>query len=257
MSNDFKKDLGALKSAVDSVVEQGIDISQAVNDGKAVYDFDERKRQYYVNGLGRAVQAVRGADLSKIAELDIANKKAVDEINGLMPKLDVWDIEGIGKAVDKMIELSGSINFPEPEKKLFVVPRTVPPDIRADMVADLEEIDKCFKAGCYRSVVVLCGRVLETALHRKYYEVTGKDILEKNPGIGLGNLIGKLSDKKVILDPALKQQVHLINQVRVFSVHKKQEAFLPSMEQAHAIILYSIDVLGKIFQDGNKTGTYN
>ena len=82
---------------------------------------------------------------------------------------------------------------------------------------------------------------------RKYYEATGHDILEKNPGIGLGNLIKKLKDKNVNLDPALTNQIHLINQVRVFSVHKKKEIFHPSEQQTKAMILYTLDVLERIF----------
>ncbi len=80
-----------------------------------------------------------------------------------------------------------------------------------------------------------------------YYDATGVDILEKNPGIGLGNLIAKLREKNVNLDPALTQQIHLINNVRIFSVHKKQQAFMPSQGQANAIILYTVDVLGKMW----------
>ena len=70
----------------------------------------------------------------------------------------------------------------------------LPDDIRSEVTADISELSKCFSSGCYRSCIILCGRVLETVLHRKYYDATGHDILEKSPGIGLGNLIGKLKD---------------------------------------------------------------
>ncbi len=40
---------------------------------------------------------------------------------------------------------------------------------------------KCFEAEAFRACVVLCGRVLETALNRKYYEVTGADLMETSP----------------------------------------------------------------------------
>lgn len=123
----------------------------------------------------------------------------------------------------------------------------LPEDIKADVLADIREIEKCFNNGLYRSATILCGRVLETALHRKYYEATGNDALEKSPGIGLGNLIAKLKEKNIEIDPAITQQIHLINQVRIFTVHKKKEAFMPSKEQCHAIILYTIDVVGRMF----------
>jgi len=123
----------------------------------------------------------------------------------------------------------------------------IPADIKEDVEADLDEIQKCIQNKCYRSAVILCGRVLEAALHRKYYETTNTDLLEKAPGIGLGSLIAKLSDRGVKLDPGLMNQIHLVNQVRVFSVHKKQQAFKPSEQQAQAILLYTTDILEKLF----------
>jgi len=123
----------------------------------------------------------------------------------------------------------------------------LPADIKDEAEADIKEMKRCYAAGCYRSAVVLCGRLVETALHRKYYDATGNDILEKSPGIGLGNLIAKLNEKGVQLDPGVAQQVHLINQVRIFSVHKKQRAFYPSKAQANAIILFTLDTLEKLF----------
>ncbi len=123
----------------------------------------------------------------------------------------------------------------------------LPADIKDEAEADIKEMKRCYAAKCYRSAVVLCGRLIETALHRKYYDATGNDILEKSPGIGLGNLIAKLNEKGVQLDPGVAQQVHLINQVRIFSVHKKQRAFYPSKAQANAIILFTLDTLEKLF----------
>jgi len=103
-------------------------------------------------------------------------------------------------------------------------------------------------AQCYRSAIILCGRIMETALHRKYYDATGQDLLEKAPGTGLGNLIAKLADKGIKLDPGLPNQIHLINQVRVFSVHKKKDLFTPTKTQTEAIVLYTMDILERIFK---------
>ncbi|MBI4145993.1 DUF4145 domain-containing protein [Candidatus Woesearchaeota archaeon] len=124
----------------------------------------------------------------------------------------------------------------------------VPSDVQEAVNADLQEVERCLHAECYRSAVILCGRVLETALHRKYFDATGQDLLEKAPGTGLGNLIAKLAEKGVQLDPGLPNQIHLINQVRVFSVHTKQQAFVPSKMQTEAIVLYTLDVLEKLFK---------
>jgi hypothetical protein len=150
--------------------------------------------------------------------------------------------------IERMAEFAASMKEPEVSKEMKLRPPQLPADIRGDMSADIEEMQRCYNAGCYRSTTILCGRILETALHRKYFDVTGKDILETNPGIGLGTLIAKLSEKNVEFDPGLTQQIHLINQVRIFSVHKKQNAFTPSKSQANAMVLYTMDVLEKMFK---------
>lgn len=146
------------------------------------------------------------------------------------------------KAVDSIAGVLAGL----PQKTTVKMPN-IHPNIKDELNADLEEMHRCFNAGCYRSAIIICGRILETALHRKYFEVTGNDLLEKAPGIGLGNLIAKLADKKVDLDPALGNQIHLINQVRIHSVHKKQKAFTPNKTQTRAIILYTTDIINKLF----------
>ena len=90
--------------------------------------------------------------------------------------------------------------------------------------------------------------MLEISLHRKYYEITKNDLLEKSPGIGLGKIIAKLKEKKVNIAPGLSQQIHLINQTRIFSVHKKSSTFTPNKDQTHAIILFTLDILEKLFK---------
>jgi len=160
-----------------------------------------------------------------------ALKKAKD------PKKMLKAIDGLaGVLAGLPSRSSGSVSLPKLNH-----------NIKNELNADFEEMNRCFNAGCYRSAVILCGRILETALHRKYFEVTGNDLLEKAPGIGLGNLVSKLADKKIDIDPALGNQIHLINQVRVHSVHKKQKAFSPSKPQTRAIMLYTVDVINRLF----------
>jgi len=128
----------------------------------------------------------------------------------------------------------------------FKIPK-LPSELRNGIAFDIKELERCFNADCFRSSIILCGRILETALHRKYYEITHIDLLEKAPGIGLGKLIAKLKDRNIEIEPGLTQQIHLINHVRIFSVHKKTSDFNPSKSQTHAIILYTLDVLNKLF----------
>ena len=129
------------------------------------------------------------------------------------------------------------------EKDIKISLSKIPGDVKNDVLADLFELEKCYDAGCYRSCIILCGRLLEVGLHRKYFEATGNDLLEKSPGIGLGNLIAKLNEKNILVDPGVMQQVHLVNNVRIFSVHKKKETFITSKNQTSAIILFTLDTL--------------
>ena len=248
---DFIKSLENLKSEIESDIKHGVDLGRAANARKEMVSYELKKESYYRNAFEKALKTFKSdcLDLNQLVKYDIQNQRFVNEILELVPELDTKDLEKLKKLVKKIDLLAKQMNIPkevriEKEFKISFIPF----DIKADVMADVNELNKCFNAGCYRSCVILCGRLLEIGLHRKYYDVTNEDILEKAPGIGLGNLIARLRDKKVNLDPALTNQIHLINEARVFSVHKKKEAFYPSKEQAHAIILYTIDVLEKLFK---------
>ena len=147
------------------------------------------------------------------------------------------ELEGLARSLDK--DRAGRLRL-QPAAK-------VPDSIKPAVAADIREMEKAFNSGCYRAATILCGRILEVALHKKHYDVTNNDLLEKSPGIGLGKLIARLSEKDVKLDPGLMQQIHLINQVRVHSVHVKKQAFSPTRQQAYAMILYTMDILEKLF----------
>ncbi len=154
------------------------------------------------------------------------------------------DIRTMLLILSRMDELLGEVK--EKEDMKFNITR-IPEDVQGEVLADLEELRKCYDTKCYRSCMILCGRLLEVGLHRKYYQTTGVDILEKHPDIGLGNLIAKLLEKGVKLDPGLTQQIHLINNVRISSVHKKKDVFKPSKAHTNAIILFTLDTLEKLF----------
>lgn len=173
------------------------------------------------------------------------NSKELDELNiRLQGAYREKNIEEMFKILEKIEKIA---KLPSSERRIsFKIPN-LPDDINDDIRADIKELERCYKSNCLRSSIILCGRVLESALHRKYYEITKIDLLEKAPGIGLGKIIAKLKEKNIEIEPGLMQQIHLINQVRVFSVHKKPNLFKPSKKQTEAIILYTLDVLEKMF----------
>ncbi len=137
--------------------------------------------------------------------------------------------------------------LPQQKKSEALELKKLPDTIHTEIIVDLEESKKCFEAGCYRSATIMCGRVLETCLYRKYFELTQKDILETCPEMGLGKLIAKLSELSVKFDPGLTEQIHLINKARISSVHKKQQTFMPTKSQAQAIMLFTVDIINKLF----------
>ncbi|MFC1691422.1 hypothetical protein ACFL0W_04550 [Nanoarchaeota archaeon] len=244
------RELNKLKNSVDQAIKQ--DITELKESGEVrFHDYKKQKIDFLHNSINTSKK-----ELARLTSQFLIGKNIDSKINIEILKSieNIGNENNVGNIKNFVVELENNItqikdNTLQQTKQLEIsFPRmSFPEEVNADMQADLAELKRCYQAECYRSSTIICGRVLETALHRKYFEATNFDILEKNPGIGLGNLIAKLREKNVSMDPALTQQIHLINQVRVFSVHKKQEAFLPSKEQAQAVILYTIDALKKMF----------
>lgn len=243
MTESFKKNVQRLLELLSQSPEDIHPGTLKVN----ILDFSSTKRESRSRMISHQAKVIQSLsqDLFGLSSLP-ENVKTITEIQTAAASLDISNPESCTTNLRHILLLCDTIidtTVPAIRHKLPALPDA----IRGDVAADLEEIQHCLNAGCFRSATILCGRILETALHRKYYETTGVDILEKNPGIGLGNLIAKLVEQHMAFDPGLTQQIHLINQVRVFSVHKKQEAFYPSKAQAEAIVLYTIDSLDKLF----------
>lgn len=246
----FQKNLINLQNAISLAIKNNIDLNKELDVEKAIYDYNEKQKIYYLNNLKSNLKLVKSdsLELHQLIKFDVQNEPYVTQILELVPELDAKDLNMLDKTVEKIINLTKQLNSPKKElEKTFSTPTNIPEEIKEDIKADINELNKCFNNSCYRSSIILCGRLLETALHRKYYEVTNNDLLEKSPGIGLGNIIAKLREKNMQLDPGLTNQIHLINQVRVFSVHKKKQAFYPTKQQTQATILYTLDVLEKLF----------
>ncbi len=232
MTTHLKKTLIALREALIKAQKVGAPVLRTNDPVKGSFlDFRSQQKQGLTNEINGLMN-----ELEKIA----ANAEPWAR-NQFVKLINDKSVETIDDFLELLGELKAKSSFDFDSS-------VVPTDIREDIEADIEELHKCFESECYRSAVMICGRILETALHRKYFEVTGNDLLEKAPGIGLGNLIAKLSEKDVAVDPALGNQIHLINQIRIFSVHKKQDAFYPSKQQTNAIMLYTLDAIEKLFK---------
>lgn len=240
--SEFPQALRQLQQALGSCHKGGIDPYQTQN-SSLINDFKKQQLAAAHTAFHTALKVV----LNTAGKVD-ADIHTLHSLRKICDKLrSASDLASCKTILDEMSSLAARI-VEKPKSAPALDLFTIPSDIRDDVTADLSEVQKCYDTGCYRSAVILCGRLLETALHRKYYEASGNDLLETAPGIGLGSLIAKMNEKGIALDPALSNQIHLINQVRVFSVHKKSAAFSPSKEQTHAILLYTLDVFNKLFQ---------
>ena len=259
---EFRRSVSNFSNALNKIRAGKIDLNKPISKDLSIHDFKEKKKDYQISTYKKYFSDLKSkaVGLAALARFNSSNSDTILQINKLIGEASGYfnsnELDRLSAVIGSIANLSLRIKGPAKstkapvqkiQKTLSMEVTGIPPDIKADVEADLDELDKCFKAGCHRSTVILCGRLLETALHRKYYESTGIDLLEKSPGIGLGKIIAKLTEKNIKLDPGLTQQVHLINNVRVFSVHKKQEPFNPSSAQTQAIMLYTVDVLRKLF----------
>jgi len=218
------------------------------------FDYKQKEKVYYKKELDKKLNKIKKLLDMQISNLNASDKSTIEQIKVSLTELEKRIKEESQSGIEKSIELLQKVygivpelNFSEEKEKNFYLP-SVPKDIYYEVKTNFDELETCFNNKCYRSTLILCGKILEIVLHRKYFEVTGNDLLEKSPDIGLGNLIAKMHEKGLYLDPGLPQQIHLINQLRVFSVHKKGQTFTPSKAQAHASILYTLDVVKKLFK---------
>ena len=245
----LKEALLGLKDMINNVLSRKIEFGKIIGDE---FDFRKRESDYYAKELENSIRRL-DAILSESFIVAPTEKRALTEasikIRELKKMINSRKFLESVVAIEEIFDISPSIRIPDDDlpKGEFYLPY-VPREIFAETKASFDELVKCYEHRCYRSALILCGRILEIALHKKYFTLTGKDLLEKSPDIGLGNLVLKFKEKGVDLDPGLSNQIHLINHLRVASVHKKKRPFNPTKSQAKASILYSLDILKKLFR---------
>ena len=246
-----------LKKSIERVIEslskiQQEDINQKHDLRKSFFNYKERKLSYLQDSIKNNIETIKISlpDINEALRFDKSSEIKTKKVQGLIKNINFsyekGDFAKLRIYLGELGDIISNLNVPQKEL-IFTKPKNTPGEIKSEIFADISEIEKCFKFGCYRSSVIMCGRILETALHRKYYEITQNDLLEKAPGIGLGKIIAKLDELNIKFDPGLTQQIHLINQMRIFSVHNKKDTFNPTEIQTHAIILYTLDIIEKLF----------
>jgi len=242
---NFVDNLIHLKNALEKAKNYGLDLNKKADFDASILDYNKRRQLYYQNIVENSMKFIKDFKFEevRVSEVDFFKLKNLMRI--IENSYEKRDFDKLHEAVSECLDISRKGNIKNNNQEINL--NFAPLEIKNEISADLDEIKKCFDNGCYRSAIILCGRVLEVGLHRKYFEKTGIDSLEKNPGIGLGKLIAKLREKEVQFDPGITQQIHLVNQVRISSVHIKKDAFNPTKEQTQAMILYTIDTLNRLF----------
>ncbi|MCX6741645.1 MAG: hypothetical protein NTX24_00515 [Candidatus Pacearchaeota archaeon] len=257
MQKIIKREIRDLEEVLKSAIAKKVFQQES---STKTFDYKQKEKEYYKKEIENKIKKLKSDLLDLCGSKD---KLTIDRIDDLtkhielvFEKADSNSVEIIIKNLEKLESLAEIL----PEKKESIERASInnmdrdillpslPPEIQQEVKANFDELRVCFTNNCYRSSLILCGKVLEIALHRKYFELTGKDLLEKAPDIGLGNLIARMKEQGLDLDPGLPQQIHLINQLRIFTVHKKSQVFQPSKEQTQATILYTLDVLKKLFK---------
>ncbi len=241
----IQKEINNLKSYLNRTVNNKISKEIKIN---SALKFQKNNKDLLNKNIQDSINNIRESfwDLSDNAPKDKENIEILNRIYELIRELSYKDIE---KNINSIIEIEDEINKIKtiPDIKINLNLEDVPEEIRNEILTDFNEAQKSFISSNYRSSIILCGRVLEICLHRKYFELTDMGILEKKPGIDLGTLIAKLQEKNIKFDPGVTQQIHLINQTRIHSVHIKKEPFYPTRAQAQAIMLLTQDILEKLF----------
>jgi len=245
----IKEALLELKDIINNVLSRKIDFKSRIVEDE--YSFKRKEREYYSREIENAVKKL-GAVLSESFTVAPTEKRALTEASAKVKDLKKMInsrnfLEAI-VVIEQIYDIVPLIKISEDDlpKSEFFLPH-IPREIYAETKASFDELIKCYEHNCFRSALILCGRILEIALHCKYLESTGQDLLKKAPDIGLGNLILRFKEKEIQLDPGLGNQIHLINQLRIASVHKKKRSFNPTKSQTKATILYTLDTLKKLF----------
>jgi hypothetical protein len=246
----LKGAISELKSVLNEIQRRKVNFGEKFNNP---FDFKKREQDYYSRLLEAQIRKVKGNLAEGMLYGKAENRKKLEEIKNtlelLEQKIKVNEIFDAIALVSNISDIPNiKIEKPLFETRSFFLPH-VPREIYYEVKSNFDEIVICFENRCYRAATILCGKILEVALHRKYLEITGQDMLEKAPDIGLGSLLAKLKEKGVELGPGVSNQIHIINQLRTATIHKKKSSFVPSRAQCQATILYTLDILKKFFKN--------
>lgn len=191
----------------------------------------------------------------------LGEESSIDQVNDflylvdeLRTRIDTVNTRIIGENVREMKNIFSELNALAELQRLLYVPELglgidlerIPPEIRTEITTDIEEIKKCYSSGAYRAAIVFCGRILEIALARKYFEKVHIDPIKQK--WTLGQLIRECKRKIGIFQPGLDSLCEAVNKTRIPSVHKSAEGiYLPSSQDIVGVFNLVQSVLQKLW----------
>ncbi len=150
--------------------------------GDRLFNFNKNKQQYFLSGAESCINELKMFEPETIFEM----KTAEEREKAKRIKSMLWEIEKsytekkkanvLSLIKDAEKEIKG---MKEKETFRITVPK-LPPEISKDVSLDLQEIERCFNAQCFRSVTILCGRVLETAFTGSISRLQGMIFLKRS-----------------------------------------------------------------------------
>src|SRR3989344_1180525 len=160
----FIKSLKDFQSVIKTIKSKKISFNKKTSEN--LYAFKEKEHDYYINIYNQNYEALikNSSELNSLIDIDKSNQQHILKINALLSDINESnkknDIKKIEEALNGIIEAYIQLKLPEEELHFSIDIKNIPLQIRADFRADMEELDKCFISGCYRSAIMLCGRLL-------------------------------------------------------------------------------------------------
>jgi hypothetical protein len=125
------------------------------------------------------------------------------------------------------------------------LPTSTPQEIREETKLDFEEMKICYNEGAFRSAIMMCGRVMELLLAKRYFDSTTVDPIEQKWPLGV--LIKKCYEHNVITEPAVGDMCNFINHFRIGSVHSLHTIQRPIQEETKSVIEFTIGLLKRLY----------
>lgn len=110
---------------------------------------------------------------------------------------------------------------------------------------DLYELQQCLGICAYRAALAISGRLLELSLKL----VCIRNAIDFSDKWMVGQLISKITQSGIYLDPSLESVWQIVNQQRIIAVHAKAMSPVPSREQAFMVSFAVIDLLKRLSQN--------